>query len=283
VSHWLDDAAKQLAVGRHSRRDILLKGGAAVATTLLASVSRPFTALAAADPPCTPTTCPQDICCQGHCLKTGFYGCCHDTIYVRVGQTCCPRQPATGRHLCRDDEECCGKDDCCKRGQLCCDGKCLPGPADRVGCCNGATYDLESEDCCLEQPSGVLDFHVCSKDETCCGDKACCKGNEECCGSGGTAHCVPPGQCLCGDEPCTAPMHCCYGTICCTGPCCHGSCCVGPNDQCCHNNGGCCGPKDICCPSGCCIYGCTSDGGCAMPPNGSAQTSPRPATLVLHH
>jgi hypothetical protein len=341
VSHWLDRAAIDLGAGKHSRRDVLRRGGAVAASALLASAARPFTALAATGG-CTPSNCPDGVCCEGRCVQTGILGCCHDQIYSRLNKTCCLEQPATGAHICLDDKDCCGTGACCdKQGEFCCKGRCFKGDPRRFGCCDGATYDKTSEDCCPDHRPGGFHtcskdetccgedaccnnrtefcchgrclkgnpkrfgccdgatydksveqccpehgsgtFHTCFKDETCCGEDACCKQGEECCGSS----CVPQGTCnnqsgsqLCGGVVCSSPMHCCHGTQCCTGVCCHDSCCVGATDQCCSNNGGCCGAADICCPSGCCIYGCTADGGCAPPPGSIRRPRARRPTLM---
>jgi len=300
VSHWLDDAARGLADGSHNRREVLRRGGAIAASTLLGSAVSPLRAFASSRP-CTPASCPDGICCEGRCLVTGILGCCHDRIYARLSKTCCPEAPAGGGHTCLDgeeccgktkcctgeqlccdgrclpgprtrvgcchgatydkraeeccpeqprgalefhvclkDEECCGEKECCRGEQLCCDGRCLPGPRTRVGCCNGATYDKRSEQCCLEQPSGALEFHVCAKDEECCGEKACCTKGQECCGSGATARCVAKGKCK---EHCVTP-----GFPPTYTPC-GDTCCGGSSPVCCNLPPGptCCAAGQVCC------------------------------------
>jgi hypothetical protein len=362
-NHWLDFAAKGLADGTHSRREILRRGAAIAAGGVLGSAATPLAALAATSK-CTELTCPDGTCCEGRCLTGSLLGCCHDRIYSRLNKHCCPEAPAGGGHTCLDgleccgkaeccekdeiccgtgqcipnksgnigccngftynkredrccpehakdevhfcakDESCCGKAECCKKDEICCGtGQCIPNKSGNIGCCNGFTYNKREDQCCLEFPDG--EAHFCAKDETCCGEKACCGEDQECCGSGGKEHCVakgecnecPPGEvkcggsccpkgqcqngtCLCGGFVCSSPNHCCHGTQCCGGVCCHESCCVFATDQCCSNNGGCCGAKDICCPSGCCIYGCTADGGCALPPGATVRERPRRPTLA---
>jgi hypothetical protein len=302
-NHWLDFAAKGLADGTHSRREILRRGAAIAAGGVLGSAATPLAALAATSK-CTELTCPDGTCCEGRCLTGSLLGCCHDRIYSRLNKHCCPEAPAGGGHTCLDGLECCGKAECCEKDEICCGtGQCIPNKSGSIGCCNGFTYNKREDQCCLEFPDG--EAHFCAKDETCCGEKACCGKDQECCGSGGKEHCVakgkcnecPPGEvkcggsccpkgqcqngtCLCGGFVCSSPNHCCHGTQCCGGVCCHESCCVFATDQCCSNNGGCCGAKDICCPSGCCIYGCTADGGCALPPGATVRERPRRPTLA---
>ncbi len=233
---------------------------------------------------------PDQFCCGGSCFDiSDQVGCCHNSTYDPRTEKCCQEAGADG-HACFKDEECCGKEGCCSKDEFCCGGSCFKH-SERVGCCHNSTYNPKEEKCCPQ--AGMGSGHACFKDEECCGTEACCGKDEECCGTycAKKGQCPPrcrgvqcakgqvccggtccdkkkcqDGTCLCGEEECTSPSHCCHGTQCCTGPCCHESCCIGPHDQCCPNNGGCCGPTDICCPSGCCIYGCTSDGGCASPP-----------------
>ena len=179
MSRWLDDAARGLAEGSHNRREVLLRGGAIAASTLLGSAVSPLRASATSG--CTPANCPNGLCCEGRCLTGSLFGCCHDRIYSRLSKHCCPQAPAGGTHTCLDGEECCGKAKCCTSNEVCCDGKCLKGNRKRLGCCNNATYDPSIEQCCLEQPSGKFEFHVCAKDEQCCGKDKCCTSKEVCC------------------------------------------------------------------------------------------------------
>lgn len=243
---------------------------------LLASAVGPLAAFAAGGG-CTPASCPDGTCCEGRCLSGSFFGCCHDKIYSRLNKQCCPQAPPGGDHTCLDGEECCGKTACCKDEQLCCDGRCLPGPKTRVGCCNGATYDLRSEECCPEQPRGALEFHVCSKDEECCGEKNCCKGEELCC----------DGRCLPGPK---SRVGCCNGATydkrseqCCLEQpsgelefhvcskdeqCCGEKACCAANEECCGSH---CASKGTCggcpagevrCGTGCCPQGQCQNGTC---------------------
>jgi hypothetical protein len=269
MSDWLDDAAQALAAGRFSRRQVLRRAAAVAGGGLVASLTTPVATRAAAGEPCGSKVCsPSQFCCAGRCFPDKpDLGCCHDATYDPRTEHCCPLHRKHEFHVCDlVDETCCGENDCCKHDEFCCAGRCFPRRRN-LGCCHDATYDPASETCCPLHPHDG--FHVCAKDETCCGRDGCCGKGHECCGSGGGAHCVPKGKCheSCGGSTCGQGQHCCHGRQCCTGPCCHDSCCVGPDDQCCSNNGGCCGPKDICCPQGCCIYGCTADGGCAPPPS----------------
>jgi hypothetical protein len=317
LSNWLDDAARRLANGGVSRRDLLKRSGAVAGGALLGSVAVPGGAAArrGAGVPCPDfdSPClPPDICCGGDACITpsARLGCCHGSTYDPHIEHCCAKAERDQGHACFNDESCCGTDDCCKRDEVCCSGRCLK-PSKRLGCCHGSTYDPHIENCCHDATAGQ--GHACFNDEQCCGATECCKHGQECCSSGTLAYCAPKGHCCphgqhrvecghgkgslccpegeyccnggcakpdqcCGTGVCPPGSHCCHGKQCCTGPCCKISCCVGATDQCCHNNNGCCGAKDICCPQGCCIYGCTADGGCASPPSG-APDYPRAPTL----
>ncbi len=126
------------------------------------------------------------------------------------------------------DETCCGTTKCCKKGELCCGDTCLRAPADEIGCCNGLTYNLRSEDCCPEQPAEEFKFHVCFKDETCCGTTECRRPGEECCPERGGPACMPKGSCgrpRCSPSGiCPDSLACCYqqgvpnSDICCPEP-----------------------------------------------------------------
>jgi hypothetical protein len=265
VSHWLDVAAKRLAGGTYSRRDVLRQGGMIAAGSLIGSAAAPFTAFAATAI-CTDTTCPDRTCCEGRCLTDSDFGCCHSRIYSRLSKQCCPQAPAGGTHTCLDSLECCGKQACCKPDEICCgSGQCIPNKSGNIGCCNGFTYDKRTDRCCPEHRKD--EAHFCAKNETCCGEKACCGADQECCGSSATAQCVPKGQC----SQCPSGQVSCGGICCDPGNCSNGVCgCPLPGcttDMCCYqegypNSGYCCtgGPTAgslVCCYCGntCAGYG----------------------------
>jgi hypothetical protein len=305
MGHWLDDAARKLADGQQSRRELLRRSSAVAGGALLTSFGiAPRVARAATGVPCPDFNEPcfaPDVCCGGDACITpsARLGCCHGSTYDPHIENCCATAGHDEGHACFKDETCCGTEGCCKHDEVCCGGSCLK-PSKRLGCCHDSTYDPHLEKCChyADKDSG----HACFNDEECCGATECCKHGEDCCSSGKLAYCAPKGECCphgqhrvtcghgeaalccpegeyccnggcakpeecCGTGVCPKGSHCCHGKQCCTGPCCKISCCVGPTDQCCHNNNGCCGAKDICCPGGCCIYGCDGDG-CAIGPNG---------------
>jgi hypothetical protein len=256
MGHWLDQAARELASGRSSRRELIRRAGAVAGGAILASIRLPSPALAqnAAGVPCPDFDSPcfsPDVCCGESCITPSAHlGCCHGQTYDPKLEKCCSKAGADV-HACFNDEQCCGATECCKHGEECCSSGKL-------------AYCAKKGQCCPKGQHRVACGH---------GPSICCPENQYCCNGA----CATKEQC-CGTTLCGKGQHCCHGKQCCTGPCCKTSCCVGKDDQCCSNNGGCCGPKDICCPSGCCIYGCDANGGCAVPP-GVAPDIARPPTL----
>jgi len=284
MTHWLDTAARGLATGTQTRRQILRRGGAVAAVAMLDGLIRPAHAIAGTTPcpmlPCPPAqlccsgascydpesaecctngaVCSFDrgVCCEGRCLATGEFGCCHDRIYLRVGKRCCPEAPRGGTHTCLDDEECCGKSGCCKPGDMCCDGKCI-NAGRNIGCCDGKTYDRRSAKCCPGHRSAKSE-HVCQRDEECCGTFSCCKDDEMCCGEycinrGGNIGCCDGetydrrlDKCCPDHRPGVA--HTCYR-----------------NQECCGDNT-CCDKGSVCCGTGasatCCKPGDCRGGVC---------------------
>ena len=228
MSHWLDDAARGLAEGTHSRRDVLRRGGAIAGGAMLVSVTGPLGTLrrakatTVATAPCPDFACPTfDICCGGHT-------CCNPMTHFCCGESCIPRD----------------------RG---------------VGCCHDRAYDPGVEKCCPESTPGAHG-HACGKYEECCGATECCKEGEQCCNSGKLRYCAPKGKCCpkgqhrvtCGG---TAKRICCpEGEYCCGGKCCkpadcHNGKCGGkcpPGQQMCFGKCGC--PSDAkCCDKGDCV------------------------------
>lgn len=237
MSHWLDEAARGLAEGTHSRRQVLRRGSAIAASALVGSLARPAGVFAAV------TSCKRLPCRKG-------LDCCHGRdCYLKGTEKCC----ADG-HICPPYGECCGKR-CCDRGHLgehCCDGRCIPrdyhccrstqavGPQEPCAphnkCCrsefNADCYTPSFEKCCT---SGTGYSFVCLKDEECCGTSHCCDTHR--------------GETCCDETCCKKGEHCCGGKTCCPAGKCH--------DGVCHRG---CGPGGTC-PKGqfCCGVGLKSE------------------------
>ena len=288
MSHWLDVAAKGLAGGSYSRRDVLRRGGAIAAGSLIGSAAAPFSALAAT-PKCTETTCPDGTCCEGRCLTDRDFGCCHNRIYLRLNKHCCPQAPAGATHTCLDGEDCCGKQECCQHNEICCGtGQCIPNKSGNIGCCNGFTYNKRVDHCCPEHDKD--EAHFCAKDESCCGKKDCCKRDEICCGTG---QCIPNkkgniGCCngftynknvdqCCLEFPADEAHFCAKSETCCGE-----KACCGKDQECCGAGAQAqCMPKGQCnqCPSGQVMCGgiCCDAGNCI---NGVCGTCPLPGCTL---
>ncbi len=260
MSHWLDDVARGLAEGRHSRRDLLRRGGAVAAGSILAPLAHPLAAIGAAK--CTDASCPDGTCCEGRCLTDSSFGCCHDKIYFRTTQHCCSEHPAGRTHVCPDGKDCCGKDECCDPDHICCGtGQCIPNKSGNIGCCNGFTYNKREDRCCPEHKKD--EAHFCAKDEECCGKDSCCKKDEICCGTG---QCIPnksgnigccngftynkrEDQC-CAEYP-EGEAHFCAKEE----TCCGEKACCKAGQECCGSGG-----KEHCVPKGKCKQNCGKPG-----------------------
>ncbi len=305
MSHWLDDAARGLAQGTHSRREVLRRGGTVAAGAMFTSISAPIGALAAAAT--GGTRCPDGhhcggntTCCKHDCCDTATELCCGGGCKSANPKTehCCenkifPKSVTCCRHPYRDEA---GK--LCGSHEECCDGDCC-------------------EHCCKWQKTKVskknASYGQCCKEPTpkCCeGHAYCCKADEKCCG-----YTDPDGSKGTGGSCCAKDVECCgpYNTICCdkgqtccgkgtdSAACCNPTDCV--NDLCCPNpfnfesdapdtsgsvgcNGQCCKPGDICCGTGttatCCNPSNCNNGTCgtATCPSGSNADCP-PGTCTL--
>ncbi len=278
MSHWLDDAARGLAEGSHSRRDVLRRGGAVAAGAVLGSVTgslSAFTPVALAAGCATVPCDPSRSCCAGReCWNPASEQCCEDGhICKLLGETCCKNDCCdnTHEHCCAGEcisksRKCCGPDSAadgtkCGRNQECC------RYADREHRC----YSPSTHHCC-----GSL--AVCKNDERCCGSPPKCIGiGEDCCESRepyktATQKCCPskrgPGVCektqRCCDGPdgahcCEAHQECCGEGCCEKGKCRDGVCLGGncggsrcPPDQfCCNPQREYCGRPGAQCPGDC--------------------------------
>ena len=263
MSHWLDDAARGLAEGSHSRREVLRRGGAVAAGALFGSVTG---SLAAFTPVALAAGCTNFPCLPPE-------QCCHDReCWNPKSEQCCP-----DGHTCKKVGETCCKNDCCDNAhEHCCAGECIsksrkccgPDPA-----ADGKKCDRNQECCEFADRE-----HRCYSAEThyCCGAgaAACLKG-QGCCGFIG-AKCVETGQDCCDDDFIyeKATQKCCRGHG--TGPSSSGAvidkdkrCCYGPyGAHGCKPDLECCGAT--CCPKGKCHNGRCTGGKCGTshcPPN----------------
>ena len=285
MSHWLDDAARGLAQGRHSRRHVLVRGGGAFATALAGSALAPLRALAERPCPAGWERCGDRCydpstheCCGGpgdiYCAKsTG--GCCGSTCGEHCGPDlmCCYAVTSDGRPPCYDPktEVCCmgiSEGTVCSAAVGCCgresvDGTCTDqycGPHEL--CCPAAhedfCYDSRTHFCCAGSPHA----HPCKLGETCCGTKGCCAKSQVCCGSGDDAACCDARDCLdlggkgkvcCHsvfDEAHEAEIH----SSCFDGCCAPGLVCCGTKAK--HD---CCKPGQCDQANGTCKGGCTQE------------------------
>ncbi len=289
MSHWLDDAARGLAQGTHSRREVLQRGGAVASGALLGSITTPIGALAAAATGGTrcpdghhcggnTTCCKHDccdtateLCCGGGCKSANptTEHCCENKIFPK-SITCCrhPYRDEAGK-LCGSHEECCDGD-CCEH---CCKwqktkaskknasyGQCCKEPTPK--CCEGHAYCCKADEkCCgYTDPDGSKGTggSCCAKDVECCGpyNTICCDKGQTCCGKGtDSAACCNPSDCvnnLCCPNPFNFESD---------APDTSGS--VGCNGQCCK-------PGDICCGTGtsatCCNPSNCNNGVCETVP-----------------
>jgi hypothetical protein len=302
VSHWLDDAARGLAEGTHTRRTVLQRGGAVAAGALVASVPgvsllTPNTAWAKTRPrqqKCKPgkVDCPDGGCCPHgseccgpkHCTNPGYH-CCHDQ--GEYGQ-CPPDRLCCGHKCCGPDQCChpggggiapgcydnagehtkrCGKDGhCCSKHNVCCDDVC---------CAHGEKCCPDGGGCCHEHDTCCGD-HCCKKGQECCGGACCesskchnnvcvCQTDSDCItGRCCNGHCCPDASDDCCNGTCCSAGSCCSDGTCCTeGICCGGTTCCNANDCC---NGQCCSAGDVCCGTGtsatCCSPNACNGGVC---------------------
>ncbi len=160
----------------------------------------------------------------------------------------------------------------CGRGEVCCDGRCIPGDCCDNGeqstcgagqiCCDGRCL---SGDCCTDRQ--------CQNPTPVCADNRCaaCQSNGQC----GAGRVCCDGSCLqgacCENEPCSG------SEICCGGECRFGNCCSDaqcpPNQPHCQFNlcaecwtpQHCGGDGHVCCNNRCFDGDCCSDVQCRNP------------------
>ena len=264
MSHWLDDAARGLADGRYSRRQVLRRGGTVAGSLVMASVSGSLGGLV------LPAVASGAVTCAGrHAPCKAGERCC---VGVDVEEVCyhpsidqCCEENGVKKGVCSRKKECCGHECCDPDNETCCGGRCVSKSSDVV-CCRKDAHDPgeachegESEDglpvekCCHFSGTGYD-----PREQVCCGSGVGETKSEECCQSGRLSYCAPKGQCCPKGEhrvTCsgdfTTDMCCPEDEYCCGGTCCR------PQD--CHN--GVCGtvacPDDPThrCPSGkfCCF------------------------------
>ncbi len=235
MGHWFDDAARGLAVGTHSRRDVLRVGGKAAGGALLATLTTPVGALAAGNHKCPHGhSCgSNELCCQHDCCNSKTEQCC-DGRCVAKERTCCRKFHGDEGKTCGLHERCCeeaGK--CYERGEEEC---CRSGLCPRDQCCG------DEGDCC--------------EHKYCCDDEICCsKEKPKCCSGPGRGPGSSPTCCASGDTCCQTPhgWKCCGpGQVCCGGQCCNkldctGEICEGSNSTCVQN----CPPNTKCCDGDC--------------------------------
>jgi hypothetical protein len=227
MGHWFDDAARGLAAGTHSRRDVVRIGGKAAGGALLATLSTPIGALAAGRHKCPHGhSCGSDeLCCEHDCCDKRTEQCC-DGRCVAKERTCCRHFKDSKGKVCRRHERCCkdaeqcydpDEKECCASG-LCPRGECC---GDEGDCCEHK-YCCDDEVCCSEEKPTCCHGKCCASGEVCCGGECCnkldCVG-DICEGSNSSScieSCPPNTKCCAGD--CTnttlAPNGY-YNTICC--------------------------------------------------------------------
>ena len=223
MGNWFDEAARGLAAGTYSRRDVLRVGGRTAGGALVAALTIPLTAVASR------TICPDGHHCGG---KTK---CCGRDCCDNSSETCCGGKCFPVAHGI------CCKDDCCDPGsEQCCEGRCV---AKERTCCQGHIANLgeelckPNEACCREASRGVC---YDPDKETCCFPGRLC-AHGQCCGYSGE---------------CCEQKYCCDDRICCgkdKPQCCDGTCC-GADDTCLQTTHGrrCCGPGQVWCGGQCC-------------------------------
>src|SRR6478672_649072 len=181
VAELLDQVARTLAAGG-SRREALRKLGVLLAGAALAGL---LPKQVQAAPPCGGQCRANQCCNNGTCIaKCPFGTCC-------TGGSC---------------EKSCPGDQCCDtvNGVCVANGKC-PGPNNRPGCCDRATYSPLAT-CLAACPDG----------------RACVDGTCPCtpsqCSRASTGHaCLPSGECGCNSAADCQAGAICVGTRC--GPC----------------------------------------------------------------
>jgi hypothetical protein len=263
MGHWFDDAARGLAAGTHSRRDVLRVGGKAAGGALVATLTTPIVALAAGK-----HKCPQghscgsnELCCENDCCDKLTEQCC-DGRCVAKARKCCRNHPGAKETLCLRHEECCGgscydpdTEECCNAsdGERCPPGQCCGDEGDccqrkdccdneiccskaKPKCCHGGVGPESNPTCCASSDTccqGKNGWRCCGPGKVCCGGKCCPKGkcHKGVCGECGTSHCAP-GQACCNPA---------MGS--CVTPYPAGSFCVGDCD-------GKPGVSVFCCPTG---------------------------------
>jgi hypothetical protein len=299
VSHWLDDAARGLAEGTHTRRSVIRRGGAVAAGGVLASMEMPLAALAGQRrcgkhkyDPKIQKCCPDGICghndtCCGHypkgqpaCCTPGFQECCRGEGESSGLGDCADlfpfgKLPQEPEHCCHGGKGnpyvCKAHTECCNfynthsgESHACCQHNqaCCGGPAygrSPVGIPRAGCYDPSKAKCCHDFAAGVVG--ICPKDNECCHGE-CCKADEMCCG----LHCCNPSDCdndVCTPSACS-PEHphgtCPSGQTCCGGYCCPSGFC--PDGQCVARCAPYCGQPGADAPCGGDLQGCCPVGQC---------------------
>ena len=106
-------------MGSYNRRQVLRRGGALAAASLVALVSRPLGALAST-PPCSPKTCPEGLCCEGRGRATTAGLAVATAVFTSVPANLSPATAGHGPARMPDDQDCCGQQQCCKADEVCC-------------------------------------------------------------------------------------------------------------------------------------------------------------------
>ena len=268
MSHWLDDAARGLADGTHSRREVLRRGGLVAAGGFLASVGRTGTALGA-EGDCggepynklfercceggeRPHICPKtDRCCGSRCCAPNAACCDEHRCYHPAKHKCCATHGFRGQRpwLCKPHQHCCGQyapgtdvsPGCFSPAtNTCCQGRSHGGiyPS-HSECCEGVGYDPATQCCVSGEVVAKCNGNCCQPFQVCCNGR-CCGQSEVCC----AGQCVASSDC-CSGQVCAEGEVCCGGTTCCAADECNPNGVCGPN--CCSDFVG----PGVCCPGDC--------------------------------
>ena len=259
MSHWLDDAARGLADGRYSRRQVLRRGGTIAGGVVMASVSGSLGGLVLPAAASGAVTCagrhtpcrPGQRCCVGVDVE--------DVCYDPSIDQCC-EENGVKKGVCSRQKECCGHECCDPDHETCCGGRCVSKSSDVV-CCRKNAHD-PGEDCYEGEGEDGLPVEKCChfsgtcydpREQICCGSGVCETKSEECCHSGKLSYCAPKGQCcprgqhrvtcsdvLTTDMCCPEDEYCCGGTCCAPDHCQNGRCMTEPCP--CAGHLECCGP-----------------------------------------
>ena len=139
MSHWLDDAARGLADGRYSRRQVLRRGGTVAGSLVMASVSGSLGGLV------LPAVASGAVTCAGrHAPCKAGERCC---VGVDVEEVCyhpsidqCCEENGVKKGVCSRKKECCGHECCDPDNETCCGGRCVSKSSDVV-CCRKDAHD----------------------------------------------------------------------------------------------------------------------------------------------